>query len=46
MQVDAIVFDVDGVLFDSFESWFLSFNQTLEEFGKSPVDRETYKKIF
>ena len=32
MRIEAIVFDVDGVLFDSFESWFISFNQTLEEF--------------
>ncbi|KYC44789.1 MAG: 2-deoxyglucose-6-phosphatase [Candidatus Methanofastidiosum methylothiophilum] len=46
MEIEAIVFDVDGVLLDSFDSWFISFNQTLVEFGKDPVDRQTYKKIF
>jgi pyrophosphatase PpaX len=46
MEVEAIIFDVDGVLLDSFESWFTSFNQTLVEFGKGKVDRETYRKIF
>ncbi|NPV49887.1 MAG: HAD family hydrolase [Candidatus Methanofastidiosum sp.] len=46
MEVEAIIFDVDGVLLDSFESWFTSFNQTLVEFGKEQVDRETYRKIF
>lgn len=46
MEVEAIIFDVDGVLLDSFESWFTSFNQTLVEFGKDEVDRETYRKIF
>ncbi|MCC7572759.1 MAG: HAD family hydrolase [Candidatus Methanofastidiosum sp.] len=46
MDIKAIVFDVDGVLLDSFESWFTSFNQTLVEFGKDTVDRQTYRKIF
>lgn len=46
MEIEAIVFDVDGVLLDSFESWFTSFNQTLVEFGKDPVDIITYRKIF
>jgi pyrophosphatase PpaX len=46
MEVEAIIFDVDGVLLDSFESWFTSFNQTLIEFGKEQVDRETYREIF
>ncbi|HOI77507.1 MAG TPA: HAD family hydrolase [Methanofastidiosum sp.] len=46
MEIEAIVFDVDGVLLDSFESWFTSFNQTLVEFEKNPVDRQTYREIF
>jgi len=46
MKIEAIVFDVDGVLLDSFESWYASFNQTLVEFGKEPVNKETYKEIF
>ncbi len=46
MEIKAIVFDVDGVLLDSFESWFTSFNQTLVEFGKDTVDWQTYRKIF
>ena len=46
MKIEAIVFDVDGVLLDSFESWYTSFNQTLIEFGKEPVTKETYREIF
>ncbi len=46
MEIEAIVFDVDGVLLDSFESWFTSFNITLKEFGIEPVSRETYREIF
>jgi HAD superfamily hydrolase (TIGR01549 family) len=46
MKIEAIVFDVDGVLLDSFESWYTSFNQTLVEFGKEPVNKEKYREIF
>ena len=46
MEIEAIIFDVDGVLIDSFESWYNSFNQTLEKYGKKPVDKETYREIF
>ncbi len=46
MEIEAIVFDVDGVLIDSFESWYSSFNQTLEKYGKETVDKETYREIF
>lgn len=46
MEIEAVLFDVDGVLLDSFESWFTSFNQTLVEFGKDPVNKQTYRKIF
>lgn len=44
MKPKAILFDMDGVLTDSFESCFLGFNFTLEHFGKNAISKEEYIK--
>ncbi len=42
----AILFDLDGVLIDSFESWFLAFNKTLRKFGLDEVTREEFREKY
>lgn len=40
----AILFDLDGVLVDSFRYWYHLFNQTLRHFGHEPISLRTFKK--
>jgi len=42
----AILFDLDGVLIDSFDSWLAAFNETLEKFGKKRVSKGEYEKKY
>ena len=42
----AILFDLDGVLIDSFDSWLVAFNETLEKFGKKRVSKGEYRKKY
>ena len=42
----AILFDLDGVLIDSFDFLWITFNETLEKFGKRRVSKREYKKKF
>jgi HAD superfamily hydrolase (TIGR01509 family) len=44
MKFKAILFDMDGVLTDSFGSCFTAFNFALEHFGKKPITKEEYMK--
>ena len=39
---EAVLFDMDGVLIDSFEAWFAAYNDTLQEFGKEEIDHEKF----
>jgi len=41
-MIKAILFDMDGVLVDSIESWFRLFNKALKHFGR---DEFTWKKF-
>lgn len=43
---DAVLFDLDGVLVDSFEVWLEVVNRTAERFGRPPVTRERLASIF
>ena len=38
----AVLWDLDGVLIDSYEVWFHLLNHTAQSFGKPPVTRETF----
>jgi phosphoglycolate phosphatase len=35
----AVIYDCDGVIFDSLEANFVFYSKVLEHFGKSPIDR-------
>ena len=38
-EIKAVIYDCDGVLFDSFEANLAFYLQVLERFGKPPLDR-------
>jgi HAD superfamily hydrolase (TIGR01509 family) len=42
--IRAVLFDLDGVLVDSFRYWFHLFNKTLRHFGHEPISPRTFKK--
>ena len=44
--VKAILFDLDGVLVDSFEAWFHTFNDGLKHFGLRALSRTNFAKGF
>lgn len=45
-KIEAILFDLDGVLINSFESWYQAFSKMLEAYGKEEISRATFKEIF
>ena len=45
-EVKAVLFDLDGVLVDSYEAWFLTYNQTLNYLGFKPVTKKYFSKYF
>lgn len=42
----AVLFDLDGVLIDSYEAWFVVVNVTAKELGAPAVSRELFRSIF
>lgn len=44
--VRAVLFDLDGVLIDSYEAWFAVVNGTSRELGFGDVPRERFRAIF
>jgi len=40
----AVLFDLDGVLIDSYAAWFHQFQQTLRHFGYNSVSEEEFRK--
>jgi len=44
--VKAVLFDMDGVLVDSYEAWFNVFNKSLGQFGHKSASKIEFKKIF
>jgi phosphoglycolate phosphatase len=38
-EVKAVIYDCDGVMFDSFEANFAFYSQLIERFGRPPLDR-------
>ncbi len=43
-NVKAVLFDLDGVLIDSYRAWFHQFNDTLLHFGYKPISEEIFRK--
>ena len=46
IRVKAVLFDLDGVLVDSFRYWFKLFNQSLRHFGHESVGLRTFRKCW
>jgi phosphoglycolate phosphatase len=42
MNIKAVLFDMDGVLVDSFEAWYHLFCSTLRHFGRPPITRNEF----
>ncbi len=45
-EVEAILFDLDGVLVDSLDAWFYVFNDTLKSFRLRTLSKEEFAKYF
>ena len=43
-EVKAVLFDLDGVLVDSFDAWFYTFNDSLKHFGLKKISRTQFLK--
>ncbi len=41
-MIKAVLFDMDGVLLDSFEAWFGLFNKTLKHFRKKEITKKEF----
>ncbi|MEK6984532.1 MAG: HAD family hydrolase [Nanoarchaeota archaeon] len=45
-EIDAVLFDLDGVLVDSIDAWFYVINDTINQFGLKTVTKSQFKKEF
>lgn len=45
-MIKAVLFDVDGVLIDTFEGNRRTFNHVLEKLGRKPISREEYRRFY
>jgi HAD superfamily hydrolase (TIGR01509 family) len=43
-DITAVLFDLDGVVIDSYHAWFHQFQQTLLHFGYKPVSESEFRK--
>ncbi len=43
-RIKAILFDLDGVLIDSYLAWYHQFNDTLKYFGHKPISEKVFRK--
>jgi HAD superfamily hydrolase (TIGR01509 family) len=42
----AVIFDLDGVLIDSYDAWFHLLNDAAQQYGFPAIDDEKYKLVF
>jgi phosphoglycolate phosphatase-like HAD superfamily hydrolase len=42
--IEAILFDLDGVLINSFESWYHAFNEMLRAYDKAEIGRAEFRE--
>ncbi|HII17473.1 TPA: HAD family hydrolase [Candidatus Woesearchaeota archaeon] len=43
-MLKAAIFDMDGVLVDSYRAWFVTFNKGREHFGFTPISEKEFRK--
>ncbi len=43
-RIKAVLFDLDGVLIDSIDAWYVALNETLRKFGKKKIGKGEYVK--
>ncbi len=43
---DALLFDMDGVLVDSFHAWLRALNDALQRYGHEPLSEETFRRVY
>jgi HAD superfamily hydrolase (TIGR01509 family) len=44
--VNAVFFDMDGVLLESFEAWLSVMNDTARHFGHPPIEATAFRAVF
>ena len=42
-MIEAVLFDLDGVIINSFESWYRAFNAMLKRYKREEISREDFK---
>jgi HAD superfamily hydrolase (TIGR01509 family) len=45
-MIKAVLFDMDGVLVDSFEAWLALLNAAAQHFGQPPVTRDGFLAVY
>ena len=45
-MINAVLFDMDGVLMDSFEAWASLVDAAARDFGHPPVSREAFRAVY
>lgn len=45
-MIQAVLFDLDGVLVDSFEAWLNLMNAAAQQFGCPPVERDRFRALY
>ncbi len=43
MKLEAVLFDLDGVLINSFESWYRAFNAMLRRYGREEISKAEFE---
>ncbi len=45
-KISAVLFDLDGVLVDSIDAWYYTYNDALAKVGRPPLSKEAFAQTF